>query len=233
MAIYVMSDIHGEYEKYRKMLELIGLSDEDTLYVLGDVVDRGPRPVDILLDMMKRPNVYPLLGNHDLFALDILKKLNVEITEDNYSNHLDTDTMSELIDWLRDGGSTTLSQFRALSADDKADVLDYIEDFSLCEAVTVGDNIFVLVHAGLGNFRKGKKLREYTLRELLMDRQDPDKDYFGEDDIFVVTGHTPTLIYTGKAEIIHSNHNICIDCGACMGGRLACLCLDTMEEFYV
>ena len=232
MAIYVMSDIHGEYEKYRKMLELIGLSNEDTLYVLGDVVDRGPRPVDILLDMMKRPNVYPLLGNHDLFALDILKKLNVEITEDNYSNHLDTDTMSELIDWLRDGGSTTLSQFRALSADDKADVLDYIEDFSLCEAVTVGDNIFVLVHAGLGNFRKGKKLREYTLRELLMDRQDPDKDYFGEDDIFVVTGHTPTLIYTGKAEIIHSNHNICIDCGACMGGRLACLCLDTMEEIY-
>ncbi|MBQ8966100.1 metallophosphoesterase [Ruminococcus sp.] len=233
MSNYVMSDIHGEYEKYCDMLKKIGLRDEDTLYILGDVVDRGPRPVDILLDMMKRPNVYPLFGNHDLLALHVLKKLNVEITEENYARHLDTDTMGELIEWLRDGGSTTLSQFRALSADDKADVLDYIEDFSLCEAVEAGGRTFVLVHAGLGNFRKGKKLREYTLQELLMDRHDPSKDYFDDDDIYVVTGHTPTMIYNGKAEIYHSGHNICIDCGACMGGKLACLCLDTMEEYYI
>ena len=39
---YVMSDIHGEYEKYLKMLDLIGFRDEDELYVLGDVIDRGP-----------------------------------------------------------------------------------------------------------------------------------------------------------------------------------------------
>ena len=66
-----------------------------------------------------------------------------------------------------------------------------------------------------------------------MDRHDPSKDYFDDKDIYVITGHTPTMIYTGKAEIYHSSNNICIDCGACMGGRLACLCLDTMEEFYV
>ena len=233
MATYVMSDIHGEFEKYLAMLEKIDLKDDDTLYVLGDVVDRGARPVDVLRDMMKRPNVYPLMGNHDLLALDVLKKLNVEITEENYAHHLDTDTMSELIDWLRDGGSTTLAQFRALDGDEKSDVLDYIEDFSLCEAVEVGDKTFVMVHAGFGNFRKGKKLREYTLQELLMDRHDPSKDYFDDKDIYVITGHTPTMIYTGKAEIYHSSNNICIDCGACMGGRLACLCLDTMEEFYV
>ena len=65
MAIYCMSDIHGEYEKYIQMLELIELSDEDTLYVLGDVIDRGPGSVDILMDMMRRPNVIPLIGNHE------------------------------------------------------------------------------------------------------------------------------------------------------------------------
>ena len=64
--IYVMSDLHGEYEKYIKMLELIKFSDEDELFILGDTVDRGERPIDILLDMMKRPNVYHLMGNHDL-----------------------------------------------------------------------------------------------------------------------------------------------------------------------
>ena len=40
MPTYVMSDIHGEYEKYCRMLEKIALSEEDTLYILGDVVDR-------------------------------------------------------------------------------------------------------------------------------------------------------------------------------------------------
>ncbi|MBR6834691.1 MAG: metallophosphoesterase, partial [Oscillospiraceae bacterium] len=53
--VYVMSDIHGEYDKYRRMLEKIRFSDNDILYILGDVVDRGPEPAKILLDMMKRP----------------------------------------------------------------------------------------------------------------------------------------------------------------------------------
>lgn len=38
--IYVISDIHGCYDKYIKMLEKIRFSSEDTLYVLGDVLDR-------------------------------------------------------------------------------------------------------------------------------------------------------------------------------------------------
>ena len=38
---YVMSDIHGCYEKYRAMLENIEFAADDTLYVLGDVLDRG------------------------------------------------------------------------------------------------------------------------------------------------------------------------------------------------
>ncbi len=48
--IYVMSDIHGEYDKYIKMLELINFSDEDELYILGDIVDRGKEPVKVLLE---------------------------------------------------------------------------------------------------------------------------------------------------------------------------------------
>ena len=38
---YVMSDIHGHYDKYREMLETIEFAADDTLYVLGDVLDRG------------------------------------------------------------------------------------------------------------------------------------------------------------------------------------------------
>ena len=51
MATYVMSDIHGQYEKYLDMLGKISFSEDDTLYILGDVIDRGPEPVKVLMDM--------------------------------------------------------------------------------------------------------------------------------------------------------------------------------------
>lgn len=41
---YVMSDLHGCYKEYQKALEMIHFNAQDTLYVLGDVVDRGPEP---------------------------------------------------------------------------------------------------------------------------------------------------------------------------------------------
>ena len=63
--IYCMSDIHGHYDKYLEMLRKIDFKDSDTLFVLGDVVDRGPSSMEILLDMMCRPNVIPILGNHE------------------------------------------------------------------------------------------------------------------------------------------------------------------------
>lgn len=39
---YVVSDIHGYYDRYLKLLEVINFTDDDTLYILGDIVDRGP-----------------------------------------------------------------------------------------------------------------------------------------------------------------------------------------------
>ena len=53
MSIYVMSDMHGLYDRYLKMLELIRFSEEDELYILGDMIDRGPDGIPILLDMME------------------------------------------------------------------------------------------------------------------------------------------------------------------------------------
>lgn len=85
---YAISDIHGEYDKFIAMLELINLTDKDTLYILGDVLDRGPEPIKILNDMSTRSNVYPIIGNHEVMALDILKDLLVEITEENYNTHI-------------------------------------------------------------------------------------------------------------------------------------------------
>ena len=52
MAVYAIADIHGEYDLFMELLDKIALQDTDTLYVIGDVVDRGPHPVKVLQQMM-------------------------------------------------------------------------------------------------------------------------------------------------------------------------------------
>ncbi len=229
-----MSDLHGEYEKYRAMLDKIQLMDEDDLYILGDVVDRGERPFDILRDMASRDNVYPVLGNHEMMAMDMLEKLLVHITEDNYDSYMTVDMMKALMEWQCDGGNATMTDFRRLTAGEQLDLLDYLRDFEPYAVVETGDKTFVLVHAGLKNFSPKRALSDYALDELTFCRPDFDEVYFTDPSVYVVMGHTPTLAINGKAEIYHSGRNICIDCGASWPeGRLACLCLDTMEEYYV
>ena len=75
IAHYVMGDIHGEADRFHAMLEKIHFSEEDTLILLGDVIDRGPDGIKILSDMMKRKNVVMFMGNHELMMLDALKNL--------------------------------------------------------------------------------------------------------------------------------------------------------------
>ena len=81
IATYVVSDIHGEYELFIRLLEEIHLKETDTLYVLGDILDRGPHPIRIILKLMEMPNVVCLTGNHELMALECLEFLMQEITE--------------------------------------------------------------------------------------------------------------------------------------------------------
>jgi serine/threonine protein phosphatase 1 len=231
--IYVMSDIHGQYDKYRKMLELIGFSGKDELYVLGDAVDRGPDPVKLLWDMSMRPNVLPIMGNHEYMAEIILKRLNVEITKENCEEQITADILRAIEAWREDGGETTLKQFRRLTPENRGYILEYFEEFTPYEELEVGGRKFLLVHGGLPDFSPEKPLEDYKLYGLITDRPDYSKQYF--TDRYLVTGHTPTVLidesYAGK--IYRKNGHIAIDCGAGWGGRLGCIRLDDMKEFYV
>lgn len=92
---YVVADLHGETDRWQRMLREISLSDTDTLYILGDVVDRGGiGGVDILLDIMSRPNVVMLLGNHEAMCLKAM-----DHPEDGRA----------VAHWLRNGGEATRS----------------------------------------------------------------------------------------------------------------------------
>lgn len=233
--IYVMSDIHGCYDEYIELLRKINFCDKDELYILGDVVDRGPEPIKVLQDMMLRPNVYPILGNHDYIALRILKKLNVAITEENVETHLDSEDLQDYMYWLQDGGQVTAEKFRKLRKEEKEDILDYLQEFSVCEEVFVNDKYYILVHADLHGFKENKPLDNYALADFLFYRADYGKRYFQDKNTILVTGHTPTFMFRedGQASVYNKNGHLAIDCGCVYGKRLAAYCLDDGSVEYV
>ena len=225
---YCISDLHGRYDLYLKMLERIGFSEEDRLYILGDFVDRGEDGFKIILDCMNRDNVIPIVGNHDLTAMYILSRLNAGIPREAYA---DMEPMVRA--WMMDGGRVTYNAFKALDKSDRRLVIAYMDNFRNFAEVEVGGNIFVLCHGGIDNFCEDKPMEEYDLTDLVFCRMDYSRDYF--KDRYLVTGHTPTVCIEGATEgrIYRRGRNIAIDCGAVFGHGLGCLCLDTLEEFYV
>lgn len=233
--IYVISDIHGCYDEYIQLLEKIQFSDEDELYVLGDVVDRGPEPIKVLQDMMLRANVYPVLGNHDYIALKILKKLCVEIKEENVDVHLNQDDLYDYWLWTQDGGATTVEKFRKLSYEDKIEILEYLQEFSLYEEIALKGKKYILVHGDLHRFDEKKELENYELMDFLFYRADYTRKYFENEKTILVTGHTPTFtIREDKMPLIYrENGHAAIDCGCVYGGKLAAFCLDNENVTYV
>lgn len=234
IATYIMGDIHGEYDKFIKLVEKINLRESDTLYVLGDILDRGPHPIKVLLTLMEMPNAICLLGNHELMALDCLEFLMQEIT-DTSIELLDEKMVDNLITWQYNGSMTTIDEFRALEREMQREVIDFIKDFLIYAEITVAGKNYLLVHGGLGNFYPGKHIEDYSIKELIWDRAEYDIQYY--DDKYVVTGHTPTQEIIGNPRpgyIFRENHHIALDCGCNRpNGRLAAICLDTGEEYYI
>ena len=226
--IYVMSDLHGCYDKYCRMLQKIGFSDVDELLVLGDVIDRREGGIAILQDMMRRPNVQGLLGNHEYIMTAVLGSLGKKLSADRVSG-----LKAVFGFWLKDGGAPTFEAFRKLSPTEQREMLDYINGFSLFDEITLGDKTYFLSHAGIDNFDPERSLFSYTAEELINGRMDYTRPLF--ETKYTVSGHTPTGLidpaYSGR--IFRSNRHIAIDCGAAFGKPLGCLCLDTQEEFYV
>ncbi len=218
---------------FMDLLDKIKLKGTDTLYVLGDVIDRGPHPIKTLMKLMEMPNAICLLGNHELMAVECLEFLMKEIT-DTSIEELDKQMLDNLVTWQYNGSKTTIDEFRQLNLVSKKEVIEYIKDFLVYEEVSVSNKDYLLVHASLGNYSANKDIDDYTLHELVWVRADYDVQYF--DDKYVITGHTPTQTIEDNPRpgyIYRRNNHIAIDCGAhYQGGRLAAICLDTWEEFY-
>ena len=136
MSTYVMSDVHGLKDRYDAMLEALALKEEDTLYILGDVIDRGPDGIAILRDVMTREHVVMLLGNHEYMMKQYYEAVHHVIT--------DMQTAWEVIDrWKRNHCITTINAFERLKETEQRELLDYLDQLPLavCD-LRVKDELF-------------------------------------------------------------------------------------------
>lgn len=233
--IYVVSDLHGCLSEWTQLLDTIHFGDNDTMFVLGDCVDFGPEPIGLLHDLMERPNVFPLLGNHELMFARCAHAIPADATMETLPQHINDEQKAKLAEWLSDGGQTTLQQYLALDEESREAILDYIGEMTLYEEAEADGVSFLLTHSGLDHFDPERSLDDYEPTDFLHATPRPGDEYY--EDRTVIVGHIPTFrLDGGKAgKILDDGGIIYIDCGAAHpsdGGTVGCLRLDDFEEFY-
>lgn len=168
----VMTDIHGCYYSFKNLLEQqVGLQKEDTLFLLGDYINKGPHSkmvLDYLLSLRESAfQVYMLRGNHEQELLHVY--------EGNKS----------LDNYLEKGGATLLSNFNVQHPAELPDpYIRFCRELSYF--IVLPD--FLLVHAGF-DFNKENP---FVPSEELLNIRDYAVDPGKTGGRPVIHGHSPT-----------------------------------------
>lgn len=215
---YVISDIHGQYDTFLKMIATIDFQEEDELYIVGDIIDKGPKSLECLKWVIKHDNVIPMLGNHELLFVD------------HFLNGGDGiyDTIKKARDTLKP------EMIEAIAS--------WMSDMPECKLIKVNGKNFYLSHTQA--FNPGYFNTDLTDR--MFPDHGRYKKYYNTKiaDMTSIFGHIPAMQMYAWYEQPISNRMwkncdgsiIDIDCGAGYpehGGCLGCLRLDDMKEFYV
>ncbi len=169
-----IGDIHGCVKTFHKlMFDEIRVRKADTIYCIGDYIDRGPDSkgvIDIILDLRKRGyQIRTLRGNHEQLMLDTVKGREAEAR------------------WLKNGGDATLKSFGISSVLEMKP--DY-KDFFNRTRYYFENGRYIFVHAGL-NFRREDLFEDKHAMMWIRDGE-VDKQKLG--DRMIIHGHTPMTL---------------------------------------
>ncbi|SDZ22656.1 MULTISPECIES: metallophosphoesterase family protein [unclassified Bacillus (in: firmicutes)] len=227
----VISDIHGEIEKFEKLLvEAQYNAKQDQLILLGDYVDRGPNAKAVIEKVMelKEEGAFVLKGNH----------------EDMMIKALTTDEEQLWDHWVkRNGGNKTLYSYNFsendIATDEeefkkpnlKSEILEKHLQFIQKLEHYIETEQYIFVHAGVEPTKPVSESEPYTLMWI---RNEFHSGYNGEKT--VVFGHTETKTLHGddNCDVYFGNNRIIgIDGGAVYGGQLNCLELPSQIVYAV
>ncbi len=103
MATYAIGDLQGCYDPLRRLLDTVSFDPaEDTLWCVGDLVNRGPNSLEVLrLLRSLGSSAVCVLGNHDLALLAVAAGLKQPRLKDTFHAVLEAPDRDELLRWLR------------------------------------------------------------------------------------------------------------------------------------
>lgn len=102
MSTYVVGDVQGCLEELELLLKKVGFSEsEDHLWLVGDLINRGPDNTGVLDLLMALPNITCVLGNHDLHFLAVAMGQQTQKKSDTLSDLLDNPRLDHYAEFLR------------------------------------------------------------------------------------------------------------------------------------
>lgn len=103
MALYLIGDVQGCNDALQRLLDKISFSpSRDTLFLLGDLVNRGPDSAGVLRRLMGLgASARCLLGNHDLHLLAASHGARRPSRKDTLVNVLQAHDRDAMLQWLR------------------------------------------------------------------------------------------------------------------------------------
>jgi bis(5'-nucleosyl)-tetraphosphatase (symmetrical) len=111
VAVYAIGDVQGCYDELARLLDILKADPGgDELWFVGDLVNRGPRSLDVLrlVKSLGRAAIV-VLGNHDLHLLAFALAGSARLADADLREVLDAPDRPELVDWLR---SRSLAHYR-------------------------------------------------------------------------------------------------------------------------
>jgi len=168
---FAISDIHGCARTFQKLVqEVIHLQKSDSLYLIGDFIDRGNDSkgvVDFIFQLQEEGHqLFLLRGNHEQLMMDSVN---------------DKETFNL---WIKNGGDKTLKSFGIKSYSNLT--LRYLSFFEKTERCLTYEK-FIIVHAGL-NFNHDNLFED---EEAMLWTRDMKIDKQKLGDRVIVHGHTP------------------------------------------
>lgn len=241
MAVYCISDIHGQYDLFMEMLKYIKFTKKDEMYIIGDIFDRGDKVYELYTYVQTHDNIHMIKGNHEQMAEDAIKFKGGDWvlwfhrnkgrdtydsflrSFDKYKNKYKTkDTTDSFIDANRERYT-------------QAEIFDFVKDLPLYKEITVNGQDFLLVHAGLFG---GVPIEEQDDDLLWIRNMFYNNPTLLENKI-TIFGHTPTCAiheeeHTDVWFDTYHKDKIGID-GGCFSqrGGLNCLRLDDLCAFTI
>ena len=102
MSTFVIGDIQGCYDELKKLLDICKYNQKtDCLWLLGDLINRGPKNLETMKFILDQKNCIVVLGNHDLHFLAVAKGANVHSRSDTFQDILDSSERNDVVEFLR------------------------------------------------------------------------------------------------------------------------------------